>query len=45
MTRFVGFTNNDLASLVKNVAMLSHVAYLDHVTSPLSRTTTKIDLD
>ena len=45
MTGFVGFTKNDLASLVNKVAMLNPIAYLDHVTSPLSRTAITINLD
>ncbi|GLJ09314.1 hypothetical protein SUGI_0106340 [Cryptomeria japonica] len=45
MTGFAGFTDRKLASLVKKVVMLSPVAYLDHVTSPLSRTATALYLD
>lgn len=45
MTGFARFTNRDIASLVKKVTMLCPIAYLDHVTSPLSRTATTINLD
>lgn len=35
MAGFAGFTNSEMANLVKKAGMLSPVAYLNHVTSPL----------
>lgn len=35
MAAFAGFTNSEMANLVKKAGMLSPVAYLNHVTSPL----------
>ena len=45
MIGFSRFINSDVASLVKEFVMLIPIAYLNHVTSPLSRTATPINLD
>ena len=35
MVGFAGFTKYEMANLVKKAAMLSPVAYVAHITSPL----------
>ena len=45
MKGFVEFTSNDLVGLVKKVVIASPIAYLDHVSSPLLRTATTINID
>eukprot|EP01018_Ginkgo_biloba_P027222 Gb_28603 [translate_table: standard] len=37
MSGFAAFTNSEISSLVKKAAMLSPIAYLEHVSSPLAR--------
>ncbi|KAH9306948.1 hypothetical protein KI387_011352, partial [Taxus chinensis] len=45
MTGFAGFTNNKIASLVKKVAMLAPIAYLNYVSAPLSRVSAALYVD
>ncbi|KAH9306951.1 hypothetical protein KI387_011355, partial [Taxus chinensis] len=45
MSGFAAFTNNEIASIVKKAAMLSPVAYLNSVPSPLIRTAAFLFLD
>ncbi|KAH9324828.1 hypothetical protein KI387_005006, partial [Taxus chinensis] len=45
MSDFAAFTNNEIASIVKKAAMLSPVAYLNNVPSPLIRTAAFLFLD
>lgn len=45
MTAFAAFTQSDVAGLVKKAAMLSPIAYLNHVTSPVASIVSWLFLD
>lgn len=45
MTAFAAFTQKDVASLVKKAAMLSPIAYLNHVSSPVASVVSWLFLD
>lgn len=45
MTAFAAFTQRDVANLVKKAAMLSPIAYLNHVSSPVASVVSWLFLD
>ncbi|MCO5608101.1 hypothetical protein L7F22_062307 [Adiantum nelumboides] len=45
MTAFAAFTQNEVAGLIKKAAMLSPIAYLNHVTSPVASIVSWLFLD
>eukprot|EP00249_Psilotum_nudum_P008097 c21042_g1_i5 orf=542-1813(+) len=45
MTGFASFSHNQMAQLVKKVVMLSPIAYLNHVSSPVAATAAWLFLD